>query len=335
MKYKSIIFDNDTTSDQYRSDLANELKDAVFVRLGSWKKSPTKNFLTVVKLLGKADYQNKHLVVFSFGAKNNLILCLLMIIFRRVKFVPTVNGLGRFAPTGYQVSIYLKIYLALLSYLSSAVITQNSRDFNLVKHKSKYLAYGSGIPASFLNEKWKKTTSSKKTFAYVGRAEKSKGIYLFLKIAKLFPEYNFNVYSKLNEELQTKLMMKKNKNVTFCGFTEKKLIFKKTDVVIFPSEYGEGIARVVLEALSSNTFVISTKIPGNLDLVRKFGMDMKLLPIGSSMENYRVAIKNYMEIKDPERAKILTSNKKKSFNLSSANIAVVYNQVIRDLHGSD
>ena len=69
MKYKSIIFDNDTTSDQYRSDLANELKDAVFVRLGSWKKSPTKNFLTVVKLLGKADYQNKHLVVFSFGAK--------------------------------------------------------------------------------------------------------------------------------------------------------------------------------------------------------------------------------------------------------------------------
>ena len=59
------------------------------------------------------------------------------------------------------------------------------------------------------------------------------------------------------------------------------------------------------------------------------------LPIGSSMENYRVAIKNYMEIKDPERAKILTSNKKKSFNLSSANIAVVYNQVIRDLHGSD
>ena len=164
MKHKSIIFDTDMTSDQYRSDLAKELNDAVFVRLGSWKKTPIKNFLMVVKLLGKSDYQNKRLIVFSFGAKNNLILCLLMIIFRRVKFVPTVNGLGRFdLPTGFQVSIYLKICSRYI-ILSSAVITQNSRDFNLVNHKSKYLAYGSGIPASFLNEKWKKTTSSKRAF---------------------------------------------------------------------------------------------------------------------------------------------------------------------------
>lgn len=334
MKHRSIIFDTDTTSDQYRSGLANELKDSVFVRLGSWKRTPIKNFLKVMQLLGKTGYKNKNLVVFSFGAKNNLILCLLIIIFRRVKFVPTVNGLGRFAPTGYRVSIYLKIYLSLLSYLSSAVITQNSRDFNLIKHKSKYLAYGSGVPASFLNQKWEKTISSNKTFAYVGRAEKSKGIYLFLQLAKFFPDSKFYIYSKINDEHQRQLMKIKTKNVTICGFKEKQLIFKKTDAVIFPSEYGEGIARVVLEALSSNTFVISTKIPGNLDLVKKFGMNMELLPMGSSIEDYRIAITNYIKIKDPELAQILKSNKRKSFNLSSANVAVVYNQIIRDIHGS-
>ena len=42
-----------------------------------------------------------------------------------------------------------------------------------------------------------------------------------------------------------------------------KEIYKRTDAIIFPSNYGEGVARVILEALASNTYVISTSISGN------------------------------------------------------------------------
>ena len=65
-----------------------------------------------------------------------------------------------------------------------------------------------------------------------------------------------------------------------------KEIYKRTDAIIFPSNYGEGVARVILEALASNTYVISTSISGNIDLVNKFDMKMDLIPIMSSIEHY-------------------------------------------------
>jgi len=335
MNLKSVVIDTDPTSNSYRNGLAIEMGDSIYINLSSWRQAPYQNVKTIKKTLSNLRGRDKSIVIFSFGAKNNLIVGLITALIANVKFVPTVNGLGRYVLAGSRQGIFLKLYLWVLASVSSSIITQNSRDFKLINHKKKYLAHGSGIPTGFLLENWKKRTGRKLSFGYVGRVEKTKGIYHFFEIAEIFPNIDFYVYSKLSRDVEFELQRKKPKNVVLAGFLEPKQIFKKIDAIIFPSTYGEGVARVILEALSSNTFVISTSIPGNLDLVNEFGMKMTLVPLTSSLKDYQLAVKNLLELKTSELSSILLSNKKNSAKLSVQEISKIYKLVRQNLddHG--
>lgn len=333
MNLKSVLIDTDPYSNLYRTDLAAEIADSTYINLANWRKAPLKNLKIIKGLLADLRSSEKNVVIFSFGAKNNLITGILFKLIGRVKFVPTVNGLGRYATSGESLSLLVKIYLWCLSSLSNAVIVQNSGDYDRINHKRKYIAHGSGIPESFLLEGWEKPKKKKLEIAFVGRAEKQKGINKFLDIAVLFPSINFYIYSKLHSSIKAELQNKKPQNVTLAGFMSPKEIYKRTDAIIFPSNYGEGVARVILEALASNTYVISTSISGNIDLVNKFDMKMDLIPVMSSIEHYRQAVENLMRLNNSELLSILHSNKKNAERLSVKEIAKVYKVVRQELHG--
>jgi len=334
MSFKSIFIDSDKTSNIYRNNLATEITNSVFINLDNWRNSPLQNVKIIKEALSNIGNQDGGIVIFSFGAKNNLLSGLIFKLIPKVKFVPTINGLGRYAPTGTKINIFLKIYLWVLASISSSVITQNSRDFDLIKHKKKYLAHGSGIPKSFLQNDWRKTISSKLRIGYVGRAEKTKGIYRFLEIAEIFPNIEFYIFSKLPTKVKSELQKTKPHNVTLAGFHTPMHIFKNIDAIIFPSTYGEGVARVILEAPPTNTFVITTAISGNLDLVNKFGINMKIVPVTASIEDYTIAVEDLLNLKNKDLLSILQANKNNCSKLSVQEIAKVYKLVRQDLIGN-
>ena len=100
MNLKSVLIDTDPYSNLYRTDLAAEIADSTYINLANWRKAPLKNLKIIKGLLADLRGREKNVVIFSFGAKNNLIIGILFKLIGRVKFVPTVNGLGRYAKSG-------------------------------------------------------------------------------------------------------------------------------------------------------------------------------------------------------------------------------------------
>ncbi len=167
---------------------------------------------------------------------------------------------------------------------------QNDIDFlgkelNNLKTFNFSLIPGSGIPYSYIsksnifskNSRWKKSPHNylnrkallcKVTFIYCARLLKSKGILLFLKLAKLNPNSKFLIFGSIDSSSKDSLtkndiliFTRKCKNVSFMDNKLNPLLYKKINypVLIVPSIYGEGFPRGIIEANTLSIPVISSK----------------------------------------------------------------------------
>ena len=167
-------------------------------------------------------------------------------------------------------------------------IFQNPRDLQFVKSVIKpsnevlenfSLIPGSGLPEIYQNKfnqvqnNWIKNLPNKSThfqiekikFIYCGRLIKSKGIYEFVKIANVLNKNQYYIYGDFDEiykknNLKNELI-KKN-NVKLQGNVINPLLNHLNDfpILLLLSQYGEGLPRTMLEAMSLGIPVISTKI---------------------------------------------------------------------------
>ena len=107
-------------------------------------------------------------------------------------------------------------------------------------------------------------SSKKESFIilFVGRLIEKKGVLLLASVAREFPAFDFvfvgdgPVLNKLRKVAKT------SRNIHPVGKktqSETALFYGAADVVVIPSLYEEGFARVVLEALSSGRPVIASK----------------------------------------------------------------------------
>ena len=172
------------------------------------------------------------------------------------------------------------------SNIRSILIFQNKKDlnyfidrFNSFPRNRIFLIPGSGVPAKYIesnprgNLYWHKDLDGKLLekkveFIYCGRLLASKGIFTFISIANLFKENKFFVYGGIDlsqkdslDEKKISFLKKKHTNVKF--FNNKKDPFFSKDfkipILIVPSNYGEGLPRAIIEALSLGIPVISSK----------------------------------------------------------------------------
>ena len=167
----------------------------------------------------------------------------------------------------------------------TSFIFQNKNDMNFINHlikipnSNKHLIFGSGVPDYFLKKGKKnnwinknnntfKTTNIKLHLIFVGRLLKSKGILTFIKIANFLEKTNASVYGSIDPSSSDSLTnrdLKKitvnNKNINFCGFKTEPLINQNHTypILIVPSNYGEGLPRGTIEALSLKIPVISSR----------------------------------------------------------------------------
>lgn len=241
--------------------------------------------------------------------------------------------------------IYKKSYIYYLIFIFFKFLTNRKNDFYQVqnlnnekllinfgisKNKIKIIP-GSGVKT----QKYKKNYSiSPKiiNIGFAGRLLKIKGIETLLlafeKINEVEKKFNLNIVGKIDELNPSSLTsnfienIKKNKKIKFLGFKVDVLSFwKNNDIAVFPSHYGEGIPKALLEAASMGMPIITSDSEGCID----FANNGETAIITKSQNCHDLSSK----IMDLSK----NFNKRKSIGRSAQNLVeqkYSFNNVLRD-----
>ena len=201
-----------------------------------------------------------------------------------IQSVLVVTGLGRFLhmEDGFLKWITSKLY-KLGCYCSNDIWFLNSadREFfldkNFASKRKVFLLNSEGVNLEkFSNKNHKKANSNR--FLFAGRLLIEKGILHYLEAAKQikrhYPNSIFEIVGFLDPEdsqcIDSLLLQKYQDSgiITFMGDTENIAPFlEKTDCLVLPSYYGEGVSRVLLEAAAMCLPTITTANRGCSDVV--------------------------------------------------------------------
>lgn len=270
-----------------------------------WKIEKNKDFsffsylISIIKMMMiiraiKPKLIHSHTIKTNFSAALSAFVSDIPIVF-------SFTGLGRLSKGNFLKRFLLKIILKIIFILSTqnlirfnkpksnnrknAFIFQNQIDLNFFykyidtkKISNSYLIYGSGIPKEyFSNNKsknlWPIILKNNPSFnqinpIFCGRLLKSKGIELFIDIAKemknsssfIFGETDHGSNDSLSLDMKLKIT-EEYKNINFMGKVINPLlkININAPVLIFPSNYGEGLSRSILEAMCLGIPVICSR----------------------------------------------------------------------------
>ena len=138
------------------------------------------------------------------------------------------------------------------------------------------------LPSEGINtDKFRPAAKKEKSitrFLFAGRLIKSKGIYIYIKAAtilrKRYPNTKFEVLGFIDEENPESIKHEEilywyNAGVIkYLGSTEDvRPYIQRSDCLIFPSYYQEGLSRILLEAASMCTPIITTDQVGCKEVV--------------------------------------------------------------------
>jgi glycosyltransferase involved in cell wall biosynthesis len=255
-------------------------------------------FLKSVARIRNIIIQNDIDIVHAFRLQPNILAGFASLFTRRRKIINHITGLG-FAFTNYSISslfyraAILILYQVLLPF-SSKIIVQNNSDYSIigklifVRHKLLVIA-GSGID----EKKYSRTMASieivdklKKLVCYMpgemivtftGRLLRDKGIMELFEAARQlipkYPELKFIIAGTTDLKNPTALTETEIQNycdgnkIKYIGpIVEIRELLYITSVFVLPT-YREGFPRSILEAMSMEVPVITTKVPGSMDLV--------------------------------------------------------------------
>jgi len=198
---------------------------------------------------------------------------------RKIPHFSVVTGLGySFIHNGWLESLTEILYKIGLKR-SSKVIFENNDDKELFIEKGIIKpAEGSSVQGCGVNTNHFQLNSQKKegkgvfVFSYMGRLLYDKGLSesmaAFLSLRKRYPNIEFWIIGKRDLENPACISEKdfsawiEQEGVFYKGYREDVRPFiEKSDCVVYPS-YREGMPRLVLEAMSMETPVITTDVAG-------------------------------------------------------------------------
>ncbi len=222
------------------------------------------------------------------------------------KVIVSITGLG-FLFANTLLARILRLITRLLIILRinrtiNLIIFQNienQKDFvkySKYKNKTK-IVEGSGLNTKKI--KVNKNTTKKTKVIFVGRLMKEKGIYEYIKIAKLMnkesslefyiagkPDFG-NKSSISEEELQN---ITNSPYVKYLGQIDVYEQLSEYDLLIQPSHH-EGLSRILLESTYAGLYCICNDIPGIREIIMKtkFGVLIK----NNNITNYIDEIKRF------------------------------------------
>ena len=263
----------------------NKLKDHGFeispIEINNYSQGILDNLNLIYKLYLKYKYLNPDIVLHNAIKPN--IYGSLVCRFLNIPVINNISGLGSsFISDSYLKKIAIFFY-RLSQKKSFRVFFQNKFDLDLflnlkiININQCALIPGSGVDLDRFKPKKRLFLDDSIKFCFVGRLIKDKGIYEYIEAAvKIKEKYNNVAFYILGEMMplnpnsisQIDLNNWENKNIiNYLGktdFVENEL--NKFDCVVLPS-YREGLSRVLLEASSMAIPIITTDVPGCVDVV--------------------------------------------------------------------
>lgn len=158
---------------------------------------------------------------------------------------------------------------------------------------------------SFIQKQYKPNKPLK--FIYVGQISYRKGLHHLLKVVKEYKPADIELIlaGAFNQTDDLYRQYKDVANISFLGFVTRDILakaYQDADIFILPS-LGEGMAMVILEALSTGTPVLVSNFTGGNDAIENFKNG--LVYNGLSEEDLKSSISWYLKHKDaiPEMSK--------------------------------
>ncbi len=253
-------------------ELGCTLHNIALSRHGKNPLEEIKLFFNYLKLIKKL----KPTMVFTFSIKPNLygsLACRIL----KTPCVPNITGLGTaLNEEGLLKKILLKMYKVCLDK-SYMVFFQNTANLTYFKEKgfvkeNYVLLPGSGV--NLERHPYEKYPSEDGIieFLFMGRIMRDKGVGEFVSAAKEIKEKyscaKFKMVGMIEPDYEKEFeTLEAGKYVELFGMSDDVHSFmKEAHVVVVPS-YHEGMSNVSLEAAATGRPVISSKIPGCMEIV--------------------------------------------------------------------
>jgi glycosyltransferase involved in cell wall biosynthesis len=211
-----------------------------------------------------------------------------------------VTGMGHVSnPANGIVSwLGLKLYKLALP-LHRKVLTLNDRDvrelidMKMVQPNKLQMLPGEGVDTVFFKPLSDKKMPDYPNFLFSGRLIADKGIYEFVEAARLlrqrYPHVRFRILGMLDPNgihsipIATVKQWVNEGVIEYLGETlDVRPFLAKADCVVLPSYYREGLSRILMEAASMETPIITTNQPGCREVVEEgrtgFLCDLRNVP---------------------------------------------------------
>lgn len=252
-------------------------------------------------------------IIFIFRLETLFKLSLkLLLNHSRTKVI--ITGLGRYRSNlflKYIILSYVYTLQLILGRKNIDIIFQNSQDSEEFFGESR-VVLGSGIESSsdlFIKERRNKVVR----LAYAGRFLKSKGILKFLSLTDNpnFNEFEFYLAGRASRDINLNMLypfLDRN-NVKFLGYLSNLTEFYHSiDIFIFPSVYGEGFPRVILDCINKgipfivlrSNYTDDINLPDEIMLklvLDEWDLEVVLDSINYIVSNYSVLSKEILKIR--------------------------------------
>lgn len=245
--------------------------------------SMSRNSLAPIQLLNglgklsRLEKENNFQVVLSFRFIPNVLNYLASFRNSGVKRVSVITGLGfAFISENNSIGAIIQRHLIKRFYRIASgrvqVIAQNPDDLADLGIQNGKVVLGSGVERIDPKTDQVIHTDSLKLL-YVGRLLKSKGINTTISTFEQLKLRNISVtltiagtIDKDNPDSMTEselLELKSKEGVNYLGFvSDMDSVYKECNALLFPSNYREGVPRVILEALKHGLTIVTRDMPG-------------------------------------------------------------------------
>ncbi len=202
----------------------------------------------------------------------------------RIRSIAVLTGLG-YVFLNKNILHFLSKLLYKFSFkFVNRAIFQNKDDLNLFlqekiidKEKTKVIL-GSGVNTDYFSPKSNNKKNKQFTYIFIGRLLKDKGIMEYLQAAEIVkkkcPLIQFIVLGNIDKGNPASISQRlldywiKKINIEHYNFTKDvRKYLCKSDVLVLPTYYGEGIPRALLEASSMTKPAITTKWIGCKEVI--------------------------------------------------------------------
>lgn len=267
----------------------NKIKDLGIktYNLGNFRKklsiiNEIKNFYCLYKTIKKF----KPNIIHAVSIKISIYTAIINIFCKTELLVTAISGLGYLYIANTKFAIIMKnilniLFIIFLRNKKTYVIVQNSDDlkiFHKLKFKKQNIRLIRGVGVDI--EKFKPNNNQNKKIRIIlaCRLLWSKGIKIFFDCAKEIKSENNNVEfilaGRIDELNPDSISIKEikefeeNSIINWIGDVQDiNIELCNSDIMLFPSLYGEGVPKILLEAASCALPIITFDVPGCREVV--------------------------------------------------------------------